>query len=470
MKSNLFIFSCLLTCSSIMISCDKALEDNLPSDYASVVHFKGVEDQPETEVKLLLTGEDEIYEFEIGKGGNDPKAEASVDIKVMTDEEMTNYNNEWNTDYHILPSKYYSFSETSLKFSSEENIKKVQIIFNGVSLQELVNDDTKYVIPITLSGIDTRVHQGLHQSILKVNISVPTITLDMPEEQKIEVSINDEEADKVKNVSINAFVDLNDNKWSFSAILIDNAEVMNQLINDYKESHSGTSSYELLPASCYQLPTLNFTEGTLVTDGTIRIDVTKVNEEKNYILPIKLDKCEGRPFNLDDDVFYIHVYVRAGLPNLEIDENNILTTSFPSLVNYPLSNMFDGDSYTYWESDWAKKDQKSEKYGVWLDINLQRSCNSLCFEYTTHSDSPITTTPKVIHIYVYNDELDEEIEPVMILSDLPNAANKLYVSQNYISEDSFNKVKIAIVETYERPQKPGSNGWTGFAELKLYGQ
>lgn len=472
MKSKLYKLTWLLTCGLLISSCDNALDSNLPEEYASVVHFKGVEDEPETEMKLLLTGEDVIYEFEVGKGGNEPAAEANVDIKVMTEEELAAYNKEWNTDYILLPSEFYSFSETSLKFTSQENLKKVQITFKGATLQELADDGKQYVIPMTLSGVNTLVHEGLHQSILKLKISIPTINIDMPEIQNIEKSLYDNESDKKIEIPLTSIIDLNENKWTFNAILVNNRTILQQLVDEYKSLHTESYGYELIPEVNYTLPEYLIFDKSLLSTAIIKIDANGIEEEKNYLLPIKLEKCEGKPFNVDNKVFYIHLYIKDQLPQITITPE-MMVNSFPTEDNeigFNLSNLFDNNGGTFWKSKWSEgaSSQKDNKYGVWLDIKLEKSINYFAFKYQTQA-SWIASNPKVIHIYAYN-TIDQTFL-IKELNNLPKNGNSWYTTENITLNETYSNFRICIMEDQNgKKQQPNVNGWVGFSELEIYGK
>lgn len=479
MKFKLYTFAWLLACGSIITSCDNALDGNFPEDYASVVHFKGVEDEPETEMKILLTGEDVVYEIELGKGGNNPKAEANVELKVMTEEELKTYNEEWNTNYSLLPSEYYSFSETSIKFGPEENVKKVQILFKGDVIKNLANDETQYVIPINLVSEDNRIHQGLNQSILKLEITVPTIKIDMPELQIFEKSLYDSEEDKKIDIPVTAIVDLLENKWNFNATIVNETEELQELVDEYKTTHPEASEYELMPAENYSLPEKLSFDNSLLSDGIISIDANGILEEKNYILPVKLKECIEKPFNVDDKVFYIHLYVKDKLSELEIDENNILTTSFPYETTEPdrsPSSLFDKKEGTLWKSRWSGNGAtiKDPKYGVWLDINLEKGIRYFSLEYLTQNNY-VRCNPKVIELYAYNDNLGQDVKAFARLENLPEKEFTLYSSKNFDLGANYSKIRIAIVESQEKkltPAAPGGEirGWTGMAELIIRGK
>lgn len=489
MKSKLYTLTWLLTCGLLISSCDNALDSNLPEEYASVVHFKGVEDEPETEMKLLLTGEDVIYEFEVGKGGNEPAAEANVDIKVMTEEELNTYNKEWNTDYILLPSEYYSFSETSLKFTSEENLKKVQITFKGATLQELADDGKQYVIPMTLSGINTLVHQGLHQSILKLNITVPTVSIEMQDMQKIEKSINDTESDKKVDLPVMAIVDLNENKWTFNATFVKERTALQQLVDEYKSSHTEASEYELMPEENYILPDFLTFENSLLSDAMITVDANGINEEKNYLLPVKLDKCEGRPFNVDDKVFYIHLYVKDQLPSIDLtaDMMRNSTRNEPGLASWGepvrlLEHMFDDDATTYWQSEWTvyttpgdERKPHDPKYGLYLDIELNTPITYFAFDYQVNKISDLHAAEE-IELYFCNsiNDLTQDIQPEVTISasETPDNMGDWFYSKNYSKSDksSFKYVRISCIKNHEgKDLRQKLNSSVSFAELRIYG-
>lgn len=490
MKIKLYTFAWLLACGSIITSCDKALDGNLPEDYASVVHFKGVEDEPETEMKILLTGEDVVYEIELGKGGNNPKAEASVELKVMTEEELKTYNEEWNTNYSLLPDEYYSFSETSIKFSPEENVKKVQILFKGDVIKNLANDETQYVIPINLASEDNRIHQGLNQSILKLEITVPTIKIDMPEQQSIEKSLYDSDEDKKIDIPVTAIVNLQENKWNFNATIVNETEELQELVDEYKTTHPEASEYELMPAENYSLPEKLSFNNSLLSDGTISINAKGISEEKNYVLPVKLKECIEKPFNVDDKVFYIHLYVKDKLPQIEVTpemmENS--TRNEPGRADWGeatrlIEHMFDDNKETYWQSEWTvyttngdNRKPHDPKFGLYLDIELKEPIKHFAFDYQVNSNNTLHTAEEIV-LYFCNskEELTNDSQPNASVNgaETPNNKGEWFKSKNFSKSDgtTFKYIRISCIKNLEgRDLKQKLNSSVSFAELRIYGK
>lgn len=491
MKIKLYTFAWLIACGCIITSCDNALDGNLPEDYASVVHFKGIEDEPETEMKILLTGEDAVYEIELGKGGNNPKAEANVELKIMTEEELKAYNEEWNTDYSLLPAEYYSFSETSIKFASDESAKKIQITFKSDILEKLSNSNIQYVIPIYLVSESNRIHQGLNQSILKLNITVPTIKIDMPEFQSIEKSLYDSEEDKKINIPVTAIIDLQENKWNFNATFVRDTEKLQQLVDEYKANHPEASGYELMPTINYSIPEMLSFNNSLLSDATISIDANSISEEKNYILPIMLDKCVGKPFKTDSKVFYIHLYMKDKLPEIEVTPD-MMVNSFPAEVkegSYGLANLFDNNYNTFWKSRWQRsgdetipddnndgyaQELKDPKYGIWLDIKFNTPISYFAFDYQTQTQYE-KCNPKTIKLYFYNEEKIPDDAQAMFTIDknLPlgsKTETAWYNSVNFDLGGKYSNVRISIVESHEKWLTSHVGGWTGMSELRIYGK
>lgn len=475
MKTNLlYVMALTLGGCMALASCDEALEEgSFPTDYASVAHFVGTEDEPETPLTLLRTGEDVKYSLVMGRGGNDLNAGGSAELKVMTEEELAAYNTEKSSDYVLLPADFYTLSKTELTFLPGASRDTVTVTFKADYLDDI--QQASYVLPFYLNGTGgTTVHEGLDRCILILSVDVPTITLEIPDIQTVEKTTYD--ADRTASLPLTGYIDLSENKWAFEATFESDRTVLQQYVDEYNSTNS--VNYTLLPTEMYTLPSFSFAAGQVLVTGTLNVDVTSVDEESHYLLPVVLKECVGQPFDVDKTIRYVHVYVKDQLPEIELTET-MLEGSFPYETSDPYScvysNMWDDDASTFWESSWSVgASRKDPKYGVWLDISLSTPISVLAFEYQTQ-DRFIVCNPKIISIYAYNDEVissDAQAIKTITLDDSYSPAGVWYSSENLQLGGTFGKIRIAIEEIFERrfAVVGGDVGWAGIAELRIYGQ
>ena len=146
-------------------ACDKAMEDNLPSEFASVLYFDLKDGKNIIDCKLLKTGDKGQYTFYVGKGGNQLGATAEADLTTLTEAELEDYNENNNSDYTLLPSKYYSFAE-KLSFTGEDMRKGVDVMFETSNMDNELESDKQYVLPVRLGSQNSSVNQTLNLLII----------------------------------------------------------------------------------------------------------------------------------------------------------------------------------------------------------------------------------------------------------------------------------------------------------------
>lgn len=234
MKTKIFILQLLFGIILGLTSCDKAMEDNFPSEFASVLHFFIQKGENEIDIKLLNIDEAGKYSFSVGKSGNNPSATAKGVINVMSIEELDTYNNDHSTNYVTLPSKYYQLSTVELSFSEKENNKKVDIEFLTTQMDsELDMENIQYVLPLCLNSQVSSVNEELNMLILKPIVSTPTITMELPDYQKISMNVTIPEVTS-QTITMPLYIDLNENKWNFSVEIETDENVLQSIVDEYK--------------------------------------------------------------------------------------------------------------------------------------------------------------------------------------------------------------------------------------------
>lgn len=477
MKKHISLF--LLACTLTWGACDKAMEDNLPSEYASVLYFNLDDGKNIIDCKLLNTGDKGQYTFYVGKGGNQLGAAAEAELAVLTEAELAEYNENNNSDYTLLPSVYYAFAE-KLSFTGEDMRKGVDVVFETSDMDNDLEADKQYVLPIRLESRTGSVNQELNLLIIKPFVTTPMVTLDLPEYQKIRMFTYTE--DTPETVTMPLIVDLNENKWTFTVNLEDDDEVLTAAVEEYKTMHSDAATYQLLPAANrpgLETP-VTFDNGDLLKLKELTITRTGLSEG-DYLLPIRLKGCSNE-FDVDTKTMYIHLSLNSDLPEIELKSAMLYPASQNVGENRPASNMLDGAANTYWQNAWQYGDNSQRpndpKYGIWLDIKLEKSIDVFSFEYQTPSNNNDLGLPREFAVYVGNsiDDMTELLEPIANFTaddnKLPRGKSEWFKSDDIRSTQSFKYIRFAFLKTFENnsdltQKKPGS---VWLAEFKLYGR
>lgn len=481
MKKNIYILSLLFGSVFGLMSCDKAMEDNFPSDFASVLHFCIQEGEHEIDVKLLNTGDAGKYNFAIGKSGNTPSAAAEGVISTFSEEELNTYNDDHSTRYVILPDKYYTLSATQLSFNEKENNKTVDVTFETSRMHSELNmDNIQYVLPLRLGTQSVAsVNEELNILILKPIVSTPTVTLELPEYQKFSMNVTIPEINS-ETILMPFYIDLSENKWDFSVEVETDEESLQSIVDEYNRTHSEVT-YQLLPIANHNLPsTITFVPGDIMLTRELTINRNDLTEG-DYLLPIKLSRCVGQPFDVNTDIKYIHLSLNNELPEIELTVAMLHPASENIGEERPAANMIDNLANTYWQNAWQYSSNSvrpnDSKYGLWLDIELNEAIETFAFAYQTPSNNNYLGLPKEFDIYVGNSlaDMTPGLQPIATLTaekdGLPSNQAVWFESDNIRSNVPFKYIRFAFrksMEGKDLTQKAPGSIW--LAELKIYGR
>lgn len=465
-------------------ACDKAMEDNLPEEYASILFFDLEDGKNIVEFSLLKTGEQGTCVFTVGKGGNKPTNTAEGSLVILSEEELEDYNNNNNADYSLLPTSYYSLPETVLSFVGEEARKKLEVKFKTSEMDNELDKDKQYVVPIRLESQNNSVNEELNLLILKPTIEVPTITTTMPNIVDFSMDANGETTEE--NYSVAIYIPLNENKWDFTAKFENDRTKLEEAVTTYKQQYPESDTYKLMPEGTYTLPTeVIFTNGKLLVNATTTFNCASLGNG-DYLLPIILTECVGQPFEVDKKPRFIHLSVKDILPEVILTEEMFSQSTRPEMgynwgeTEHKPDLLIDGNPSTYWQSEWTRYTTPGQsekphdpKYGLYIDIVLTKPIEKFAFAYYGMQQSSALPNPKDIDIYIGEsaDKLDEN--PIKQLKDLPNMNTnaELWTSDNYRCGKSIKHIRLAITKNQENADLcyKGNSSAT-IAELRLYGK
>lgn len=482
MKKNIYILSLLLGSAFGFMSCDKAMEDNFPSEFESVLHFCIQKGEHEIDVKLLNTGEAGNYNFSIGKSGNNLSATAEGTITTFSEGELETYNDDHSTSYVILPDEYYTLSTDKLSFNEKENNKSVDVTFQTSQMHEDLDLENKqYVLPLHLGAQGgASVNEVLNMLILKPIVSTPIVTLELPEYQKFSMNVTVPEITS-QTIMMPVYVDLSENKWNFNVTVETNEESLQAIVDQYNDIKG--VDYQLLPAGNHNLLSkISFAPGDIMLTKELTINRGNL-PEGDYLLPIKLLECTEKPFDVNSTIRYIHLSLNNELPEITLTPAMLHAASENFGEQRPAANMLDGFANTYWQNAWQFSSNASRpndpKYGLWLDIELKEAIKTFAFAYQTPSNNNYLGLPEEFDVYVGNSMADmtAELQPISIFTHekdgLPKTNNQAiwFKSDNIYSNTPFKYIRFAFRRSMEgkdlTKKAPGSI-W--IAELEIYGR
>ena len=88
-----------------------------------------------------------VYQLAVCKGGNLPQTTASVQVEVMSQEQLSEY----NENYVLLPPQYYALDNTQLNFPKDEFYKTIEISLKTMQIVQLLQEGGIYVLPLQLA-------------------------------------------------------------------------------------------------------------------------------------------------------------------------------------------------------------------------------------------------------------------------------------------------------------------------------
>lgn len=473
--------SLLLISALLGTSCDEAIDENFPSEYETVMHFKVMKGETVVEVPLLRIGDDSKYNVIVGKGGYKPSADAEAVMNVMTEDQLAEYCKENSCDYKLLPSKYYKLSSDKISFVGGESSKAVEVTFKTENIATDLSREIQYVLPLCLSASKGAVYKELSVEILKIKVKTPMISSDMPDLQSFIKNYYD--GNKTFEVTSALLMDLNENKNSFIVNLESDENILAGYVEEYKKNNAAFKNARMLPIANYTIPaSISFAPNDLVKELIVNINYDGL-DIGNYLLPVVLKNCEGRPYDVNNTPRFIHIDLKKQLSAIILTPDMLSNSTRPELVNqgrHEVGSMLDGDPSTYWQSEWSiyttpgdSRKPHDPKYGLYLDIELANPICDFAFDYQTSTLNAFTMS-KRIKVYFCNskEELDNNLMPaVEINSGLPNTSSTWYRSENYHSDRPFRYVRISSTLNYQdRNLCDKTNSSIAFGELKIYGQ
>lgn len=456
MKKKYFL-GMILAAMTALTACDEAMETNLPEDYAAVVYLQeyGV-----VNIEMTEADADKIYRMTVLKGGNTPQSTTNAEFRIMTAEELALYSD----DYVAFPENCYLVGE-GVEFKSGDKFRQCEVVLKSSEMVKFIKQHTDKVcvLPIQMEsrrGVSgTRGHLILQPELIEPKISM--IANQLQEDIIYLKDPNDTQAVFYFDFSLG----LEDNSWNFNCVFEENRTVLKQYVAEYN-SANGTE-YELLPDGTYSLEPIKFSEGSIYVPYELIVESNKFKEAGTYILPVALKEA-SMPFDVDKVPRFIKLEISNGLPKIELTTSMMYTNNGGSI-----SNCIDGNQSTFWESTWNSNDYQkwlSDKnngiensmwdatYGVYIDVTLEKSYQSLQFKYQIRHNNN-NTVPTEIQLFGSSDNgvTWNSISEKFTYSEnaLPTKQLDWYESKTFDSTSSYSKLRFAV--TKQRDFKNSSN-------------
>lgn len=329
------------------------------------------------------------------------RMEGEVTLTAFDEDRVTDL----GTEYRLIPSKYIDIP-ASVSFEEGEQTTDVNVTFKS-SIKEIELEQGKQYVCGFCINTDGRPSSEV---LIMADIITPVLSMECSDQQ---IDMSEEEAVTTKSFDFEFKLDV-ENQWNFDVNLETDEEKLKAAVTEYG------GGYTLLPSNNINFTDMKFESGTNEITVTATIDRNGLTVETQYLYPIIPTGCGDKPFEVEDKISYVKVYVAQRIPGAnELSEisltSQMLTASSTCGSEYGVDKLVDniyrigdgvpGDWKSYWESVWATNTDPlyDAKYGIYIDINLGENApkNFIAFNYVTRSE--VTSLPANFEIYAGED-------------------------------------------------------------------
>lgn len=444
-KSILYIALCLF--SILQISCEDNREQYL-DDYSTILYFRN---SGEIEYSIYKTEEMTKYAVAIAKAGSDKNAKTTVEMKVMDEVMLAEYNENQGTHYKILPSGCYSIETGNLIFAATEMYKKIDLSFYTEAISALQGEEqeNEYIVPLFLCNSADSINAEKKYMFIKPEVITPVVSF-----EKTGYVMNSFPETGGNHIDLTLPLGLSiENKWSFDCY----TEVDETLLDEYNREQG--VNLMLLPPSSY---TMN--QGGIVKmapDGENKLDVRVTREGLsygNYVLPLALTGTSFETIDVDPAkksclLGVSYVPDAGNLPSIQLVES-MISYHPNSICEGSVAELIDGDPGTYFHSDYS--------VGValphWLQFALSSEISAFRFEYVTRNAGS-HVVPHRVSLYGSADGV--EFKKIVVLSsELPFDVGQTYTSPVLVTGKKIKHIRMTVDES--------PSGSFALAEFRLW--
>lgn len=356
--------------------------DIYPAEYDKVLMIK---DAGANDMTVYSTDTKTPFRLTVLKGGVTADSDAKATIRVMTDEEFSEYLAESGRPYTLLPADCFSFStdgqstSTEVQFGPNETYKFVDVYINSSVFGEYMEtyDGSLYrpALPIVLESADASINNDSYETFILPSYMVPT--LDMGQSGLAEL-------DRTGNtLTFNVTLPI-ENLWDINftvALDPDYVAAYNEANNtDYTViSNDAISGLQ----NSYTLP-----KGQSSLSVSFNIDITKI--AYTDVVPVKLTGCDVEGIEISD----AHSTFMAPVKRRITLTEGMFSTNAPEPSEGSLANLLDGDPATFFHSAWSVTVDGKH----WLEVTLPNTYSTVQIEYWNRI-SASTNTPAWFNLY-----------------------------------------------------------------------
>lgn len=465
MKTTKLIFALVCAiCLGGLCSCEDNRTQYL-DEFDTLVYFRNGGEQT---ITLYSVGDNARYSIPICKGGSVLDATATARIAVMDQAQLDIYNMENDVKYVQLSDDCFEFlTATEFSFASIDpyQVAVVELKTDKIrEYQEASTDGSTYVLGLQVYS-PQKVSRDINRLILMPEVDVPVVSFGVNGEDFYNFTPESPE-DNVLSSTLTINMPASSVEWEFDCTV----EAMGQDWLDAYNAENGTD-YALLSDEKFTLPDkIHFEVGKAEASFEVVVNRVGFSPFEYFAVPIKLASCSKPELQIDTEAVYLLlVRLEPTLDTISLTASMLYVPASFTATNdgEGVPALVDGNTTSYWHSNWASNHTGDDVYGVYIDITLNSPLNVVRFTYWTRSSNS-NGVPKHIRIGVSNDGEDWEMIGE-VKSDLPTAAGESGTLPTFYRADSFTHVRFGIVESALGLLTGTSTNSTALGELVLEG-
>lgn len=436
MKRNSFIF--ILSLFSISSLLFYGCEDNRTEffdEYSCIVYFLS---ENERELNVYLTGDEAEDTISVYKGGTDMEATTSVSLRVMSEQELNQYNTDNYTEYGFLPVNCYTVENNyDLNFSGSEHCKQIIYSINPDEINKLEDsNDSNYVIPFVLENGSDSINANRRYQFVKPIVNIPSIGFSDSDAIKLQLS---DGGSVDGNLLIPVSASVANNKFEVQCTY----EIDEEYLETYNEQN--ISNYSIMPEEYYSIDNLGTTvieTGKTATNISVKIKTEMFRPGNYYAIPLTITACsiEGYDMNIINKLIVVEY---------PLDVNQF--TQVPLTVemlscNYPdpdegvghYDDVLDNDPATFFHSSWRGG---IDDFHYW-QVELPDADNTAFYFYYRGREGRGDGNWKKVLVSVSQDGETFHDIGLLTSSELPQSGDAEYTSMPFASPEPFKYVRL----------------------------
>lgn len=466
MKHLIYGLAIIGSCLGV-VSCDESdydLNEIVPQESYKILYIR---DNGEQEVSLLNTGEKQSYTFTVIKGGSDPSLTAEADIRLMSQSEVDEqYGDIDGSDYRIIPAESYTLPESlHINIGTDEEYQTFTVSLDAALIKEAMDKkpEAKYVLPLKLVSETDRVNQDKSELVMNFVIQTPQITFT--------TNLYEQNVYTTYTLSVGATLQNLEKNEAEVSCLVDTGDDIDLITYIYNQENGKT--YEPFPASTnLQFTNGNkmvFASGTMDSTVELLINANGLEEDVDYLLPLRLTADEGTgTFELSEDYYY--VIISSGLPRIYLEEDQVTSPysyhNTSSKDGQGTSALIDDDEKTYWHGEYDGNEEyynPNDTYGQYIDVALKEPINIMQFFYKTRYNASVCIQKLTIYTSTDGENWTELKTFTEEIDQLPQGMGSEYTSPILESDTSYSYIRFSVTKAgdYDIPYRyqNSSNEW-----------